>query len=174
MSLQIDERTGRLLDGDSRAVRVEYALSDGTVPLEGEPLARDVGLGITLYRIGGPLILTARVEGLHPSDTWSGPELTYTRLGCVGGRLVVTLTSDPHLFTRPQTVTAFVGGREVARTAVAPDETDRPLAVPLTARDGRCQVRFVVSPTAVPAEVVGGADTRELGIHFASFRYEAR
>ena len=50
----------------------------------------------------------------------------------------------------------------------------RGIAVPLTARDGRCEVRFAVSPTAVPAEVVGGADTRELGIHFASFRYEAR
>ena len=172
-SLTIEEPSGRLLDGDGRAVPAEYALSDGSVPLAGEPVAGDSELGVTLYRVGGPLVVTARVQGLHPSDTWSGPELTYTRLGCAGGRLLVTLTSDPHLFTRPQTVTAFVGGREVARTSVAPDETDRLLAVPLTARAGRCEVRFAVSPTAVPAEVVGGPDTRELGIHFTSFRYEA-
>ena len=172
-SLTIEEPSGRLLDGDGRAVPAEYALSDGSVPLAGEPVAGDSELGVTLYRVGGPLVVTARVQGLHPSDTWSGPELTYTRLGCAGGRLLVTLTSDPHLFTRPQTVTAFVGGREVGRTSVAPDETDRLLAVPLTARAGRCEVRFAVSPTAVPAEVVGGPDTRELGIHFTSFRYEA-
>lgn len=85
----------------------------------------------------------------------------------------MTLTSDPHLFHAPQTVTASVRGHEVARRTVRPDALDAPLSVPLAGVGGRCVVRFTVTPTAVPAVVLGGADTRELGIHFTSFRYEA-
>jgi hypothetical protein len=33
-------------------------------------------------------------------------------------------------------------------------------------------VRFTIAPTAVPDEVIGNGDTRELGVHFASFRFE--
>lgn len=171
--VRADERSGALLDGDGRTVIAEYALSDGSFPLRGEPVAQDPGMGMTLYRVGGPLFLTARIEGLHPNDTWSGPEVRYTRLDCTGGRLVVTLTSDPALFSVPQTVTASVGGREVARATVAPTAVDQPLAVPLEAEGGDCRVRFGVSPTAVPAEVApGSADPRELGIHFTAFRFQ--
>ncbi len=75
------------------------------------------------------------------------------------------------LFTQPQTVTAAVGGTVVAETRVAPGAVDQPLVVPLRSANGRCEVTFAITPTAVPAEVVGGADTRELGIHFAAFQY---
>ncbi len=171
--LHVDGRTGTLLDPAGLPVQADYALSDGTEPLGGQPLARDAGLGITLYRVDGPLLLTAQVKGMYPADTWSGPELTYTRHKCSGGKLLVTLTSDPHLFHASQAVTASVGGHEVARTRVRPDARDQPLSVPLSAEGGRCVVRFTVTPTAVPAQVLGGDDTRELGIHFTSFRYEA-
>ena len=40
--------------------------------------------------------------------------------------------------------------------------------------DESCVVRFTVTPTAVPADVVPGAsDDRELGLHFDAFAYEA-
>jgi hypothetical protein len=158
-----------LVDGDPLAA--EYALSDGTFPLDGEVVARDPGTGMTVVRAGGPLRLAARIQGIDPSDNWSGPEVTYTRLGCRGGSLRVTLTSDPLLFSEPQTVVARVGGREAARAVVRPTDVDVPLRVPLVARDGRCEVAFAVSPTAVPAEVLGTEDARELGIHFTSFAY---
>ena len=41
-----------------------------------------------------------------------------------------------------------------------------PLAIPLRPSNKFCQVAFSISPTAVPAQVLGGTDTRELGIRF--------
>jgi len=35
-----------------------------------------------------------------------------------------------------------------------------------------CQVDFAVSPTAVPAETIGGQDTRALGIRFLDVAVE--
>jgi hypothetical protein len=156
---------------DGRPLEAAYALSDGTFPLDGELVARDPGTGMTIVRADGPLVLSARVDGIDPSDNWSGPEVVYTRLRCDGGTLTVTLTSDPVLFSEPQTVRAFVGGSEVASVTAAPDEVDVPLSVPLAPEGGVCTVRFTVSPTAVPAEVLGTEDTRELGTHFTSFVY---
>ncbi len=45
--------------------------------------------------------------------------------------------------------------------------------MPLDPVGGSCRVVFEVSPTAVPAEVTGGAseDRRELGVHFFDFAY---
>ena len=82
------------------------------------------------------------------------------------------LHSDPGLFTRPQTVTAFVGGKQVGRVSVAPTGTGI-LAAPLRPRGATCRVTFRVSPTAVPAVVTKGQnpDPRRLGIHFNAFAY---
>ena len=84
-----------------------------------------------------------------------------------------TLQSDPSLFTKPTAVVASVGGREVARTRVAPAAT-RYLTVPLERQGESCAVRFTVSPTAVPKVVTKGqnSDPRELGAHFTRFTYE--
>jgi hypothetical protein len=74
------------------------------------------------------------------------------------------VTSDPNLFSRPQTVAAE--GRSVT---FRPDR-EATLTVPLHRKtDGTCRVVFTVSPTAVP----GAADTRMLGVHFLQFRYAA-
>jgi hypothetical protein len=118
-----------------------------------------------LYRVGGPLRQISRVEGLYPQDTWSGARVTYTRLDCRGGSVAVTLQSDPALYSTPQTVTAFVGGREVGRIAVAPTAI-RALTVPLRASGGRCVATFRVGRTKMPAN-----DPRQLGIHFNRFSY---
>jgi hypothetical protein len=168
----VDPGTGELRDADGRAVVADYALVDGSMDLEGAPIARDQLVGLTLYRVGGPLVNAAQVAGLYPDFAWSGPEVTYTRRGCTGGRLVLGLTSDPVLFDRPQTVRAFVGGREVARAHVRPTTVGRLWTVPLTGVAGECRVRFTIAPTAVPDEVLGNGDTRELGVHFASIRFE--
>ena len=84
--------------------------------------------------------------------------------------MLVGLHSDPTLFAGQLTrVTASVRGRPVASIAVAPEGTAT-LGVPLEAENGTCVVRFMVSPTRVPAQVIpGDTDDRELGAHFDSF-----
>ena len=101
--------------------------------------------------------------------------ITWRRLRCKGGELTVTMHSDPTLFAGIVTrVVAFIDRRPVA-TATVPPEGSVPLRVPLTPVGGTCTVRFVVSPTRVPAEAIpGAADERRLGVHFDSFAFEAR
>ena len=63
--------------------------------------------------------ITLSLEGLYPNDTWSGPEVGYLRRRCKPGRLTVDLSSDPSLFSEPQTVVARSNGALVY-TDVAP------------------------------------------------------
>jgi hypothetical protein len=171
--LTTDRDTGFMRGPDGKVVRAQYVLTDGTVDVGGRVVAEDARKGIVLRRIDGPLRQVSRVDGLYPQDTWSGREVTYTRLGCRGGHVVVTLQSDPSLFTKPTTVVASVDGREVALTSVAPEATEE-LRVPLTRHGESCVVNFTVSPTLIPNVVTGGQnpDPRELGAHFSRFTYE--
>jgi len=58
-------------------------------------------------------------------------------------------------------------GRVARRFVVTPTQ-QRTVRVPLLPAGGdRCTARFTVFPTAVP----GQGDTRELGLHFATFTY---
>ena len=173
--LEVDRATGLMRGPDGKAVRAAYVLTDGSVALGGRVIARDERKGMLLYRVGGPLRQVSRVEGLYPQDTWSGPEVTYTRLRCRGGTLSVELQSDPALFSRPQTVTAFADGRRVG-TASVPQDRLVTLRVPLKRAGDTCVARFRVSPTAVPAVVTKGAnpDPRRLGVHFNSFAFSPR
>jgi hypothetical protein len=151
-------------------VRAGYVVTDGSVTPDGDVLALD-GLGTTVWRLGGPLVSTTTVRGLYPNDTWSRGTVTWSRRRCRGGSVAVGLSSDPSLFADPQTVTAYVDGREVARTRLRPNRTAT-LQVPLPEGRRTCVVRFRVSPTAVPAEVLeGSSDRRVLGAHFNAFAY---
>nr|MBA3244201.1 hypothetical protein [Actinomycetota bacterium] len=165
-AVTVDETTGEARGMDGSIVSAEYALTDGSVALDGEPVARDERLGLTLYRTDGPLISTTSVIGVY-NDQWSGAEVSYRRVRCRGGTLTVTLDSDPGLFDEPQTVTATSGGGR-ALMRLEPAESTQ-LRVPLAAKGGVCSARFTVSPTKVP----GGGDTRELGVHFRAFEYTA-
>ena len=163
----VDERTGEVRrSDDGSVVRVRYALTDGSVSLDGEPVALDRRLGLTLYRTSGALISTTRVTGVY-NDQWSGPEVGYERKRCRGGTLRVIVEGDPGLSEKPQTVVATGGSRRVVAT-VPPRELVT-LVVPLEPRAGVCSVRFTVSPTKIP----GPEDMRELGTHFRAFEYHA-
>ena len=166
------DRNGIVRTADGGTVVLPYALLDGSVTPEGQALARDE-LGMTLWRLQGPLASLTKVGGLYPGDTWSGPVATWRRLRCTGGELRVRLHSDPTLFAGRLThVLASVDGRPVARIAVPP-EGSVTLPVPLTPRDGTCTVRFTVDPTLVPADVLpDSSDARELGVHFDEFVHE--
>lgn len=165
----VDEQTGEVRRSDGSTVRVDDVLTDGSVDVEGMPVAQDARRGLVVYRVNGPLVSLTSVEGVY-TDQWSGPEVTYRRVRCRGGTLTVTLEGDPGLFDEPQVVSASMsasGRGQLVFERVPPKETVR-LAVPLLAENSVCTVRFTVSPTKAP----GGGDTRELGIHFRAFDYD--
>lgn len=169
--VRVDPRSGTLRLPDGRPLVAEYLLADGSLTPDGRVVARDDPLGTTLWRIGGEVVSTTTVRGLYPNDTWSGAEVVWTRRRCRGGELRVSLSSDPSLFRAPQTVAAFVHGREAARLRLAPAGR-AVLRVPLPDGEETCLVRFRVRPTAVPAQVLdGSADGRVLGAHFNGFDY---
>src|SRR6185369_11391230 len=53
---QLTRRGEQLLAG-GRVVRASYVLADGSLDLLGKRVAVDPGLGVTLYRVDGPLIV---------------------------------------------------------------------------------------------------------------------
>src|SRR4029079_1122544 len=144
-------------------VRVQYVLAADAA---GSVVARDAGLGMTLFHVDGPLVVPTHVSGLYPNDTWSRRRVVYSRTHCSGGRLSVALGSDPSLFTRAQTVIATEHGRVVGRARIAPAGTAQ-LVVPLHPVASVCTVSFLVARPAVP----GHGDSRALGAHFFSFDY---
>ena len=166
----IDEESGQIRTTDGRPVEARYVLTEDAISPDGIVLARDPGIGLTLWRTAGPLVATAtQVEGLYPNDTWSGRTgrtVTWTRERCRGGTLTVTLSSDPNLFDQDQVVTATVAGRIADHTVIKPTGIGR-LRVRTVPVEGTCRVVFRVALTKVP----GGADRRELGAHFKTFDY---
>jgi len=172
--IRIDPETGAVTFPDGSPVRDAYVIADSSFEPAGEPLATDEGWGITLWRVKPPLASATRIEGLYPRDTWSGPEVTYTRRRCEPGRLAVELSSDANLFLQAQTITARSNGRVLGRVRLQPDG-HAVLSVPIEPVPGTtdCRVVYTVSPTAVPAEVTlgGNPDPRELGAHFNRFVY---
>jgi hypothetical protein len=141
------------------STRVQYVLAEDAA---GTPVASDPGIGVTLFKVDGRLVIPTHVSGLYPNDTWSGTRVTYVRRPCSGGALTVTLGSDPSLFSRPQLV--LVGAR---RILVPPAQTTT-VTLPLRpGPGGACRLVFLVPHTKVP----GHGDRRALGVHFLSFTH---
>jgi hypothetical protein len=159
-ALPLDRGSGALGSG----VDVPFVLTDRSVELVGDVVAADPPRNVVLYAVDSPLRLAALVEGLYAADTWSGPHVTYTRFGCDGGSVAVELQSDPALYQEPSRV--LVEGTDI-RARVPPDGRPHVLVAPLEASNGRCTVRFAISPTTVP----GPNDPRPLGLHFNSLTY---
>ena len=170
-SLTADPGTGELRDANGQTVNAEYALTDVSARLFGEAIALDEGRGMVLYRVGGPLALSEQITGVY-GNSWTGPEAVYTRPACAGGTLSVVMSSDPVLHRAPQTVVALSGETELARTAVDPSAEPKTFVVPLEVVGGACSVRFVITPTASPAEVLGGDDPRQLGVRMVGFVHQ--
>jgi hypothetical protein len=169
--LDFDRRSGTVRFPDGRPFAPEYVLVDGSIDPAGEVLARDSERGMTLWRLRGPLESVSRVTGVGP-DTWSGPRVTYTRRRCTGGSVAVGISGDSSLFGRtPQTIVARAGGRVVGRLRIDPGQPRTVLRAPLLPRDGVCRVVYSVTPTAVPDDVLGNGDRRELGAHFDGWTF---
>jgi hypothetical protein len=168
-SASTDPTTGDVRTADGEPVRADYALAEPQVEVSGQEVARDPLTGLVLYRVPNNVRVRARAAGVYP-DSWTGPEASYTRWSCRGGRLTVGVASQKDLFTTPQTVQALVGERTVGRLRIRPGQ-EKSLTVPVRAEDGRCTVTLRVTPTAVPAQVLGTPDTRTLGVRLTGFEY---
>ena len=168
LPVAVDRRTGIVRLADGSAVRPGYLLTDDSVEPDAIPLAHDPGLGMTVWKVNGPLVLAKTlVTGIYPADTWSGPRVTWSREHCGGGSLKASLSGDAQLLPDGNTVSTPGG----ASVRVVPNKAAT-LHVPLTSRAGTCTVVFNIAPTAVPSEVIPGSkDDRELGAHFNSFFY---
>lgn len=158
-----------------RRIVAPFALVDSSVDPVGKPWARDKTVGMTLWKLEGPLADLTEVRGIYPyPDTWSGPRVTWKRVRCEPGALVISVHSDPNLFSGSQTLVAKSSASDdpvVSRVPVSVDT--HALVVPVAPDDeGVCTVRITISPTANPSKVVPGSDDdRVLGMHFESFRY---
>jgi Dolichyl-phosphate-mannose-protein mannosyltransferase len=153
----------------TRPLRVKYLLADFTTLVKGTPVAQDKKLGMTVYRVDGPLVLQGQIQGVYP-DKWSGPAVTYDQYRCRGGTLTATLLSDRDLHPVPQTIVARSGNRELTRFTYKPGTAPRKMTTPLVAAGGTCSVTFDV-PAAIPQQVTGLPDTRPLGVRFLRFAY---
>ena len=165
--VRLDQESGELRTLEGEPLAAEYVLTEDAISPEAAFVARDPGIGVTLWRTGGAVVATeTRIEGRYENDTWAGREVTWTRERCRGGTLTVTLFTDPRLYDEDQVVTAYVGGERVGRVRVPPvGKVD--LAVPVEPRNGVCRVVYRVGAVRVP----GGGDQRELGAHFDNFDY---
>ncbi len=166
-------RDGFARTASGQRVRAPYVLTDGSIQPDGVRVARDPLLDLTVWRLNGPLFQTTTVTGLYPGDSWSGSRVTWTRKRCRGGTLTVTLSSDPQLFLRPNTVTATTGAGSRGWTVVVPANGYATLRVPVLPTDGTCGVEFAVDPTLAPNAVTHGKnpDPRRLGAHFNTFDF---
>lgn len=173
--IHIDRKTGAVTLPDGKPVRSRYVIADSSFEPDGKPLARDNGWGITLWRVNPPLISAVRIDGLYPNDTWSGKRVTWLRRRCSTGKLLTFVSSDDHLFFRPQTIVAQTNQGASARVRLQPGRS-AVLKVPVAPdkATGRCRVDITVTPTAVPSQVTSGAnkDDRVLGAHFNRFLYQ--
>ena len=155
-------------------VTAPFALLDGSITPDGVVVARDDQLGTTLWRLTGPLSSRTTVSGLYPDGNWSGRTASWRLRRCRPGTLTTAVQSDPSLFETPQTVVALSGNRRAA-VRFSPD-ANASLSIRVSPDErGTCVVRFVVTPTANPAEVLpGSTDDRVLGVHFDAFAYKPR
>ncbi len=168
----LDPQPDGTLASNGHAVNVPYVVADTRSHLAGRPLARDARIGTVLLATDGTLKLAYEASGVYP-DSWSGRRVVYTRFGCTGGSVAVTIGSDATLFSSPQTVRAASSGHR-ASVVFAPHKTVT-MRLPLRrGPHGTCRANFTVSPTEIPASVVAGdSDTRVLGARFLAFRYTA-
>jgi Dolichyl-phosphate-mannose-protein mannosyltransferase len=162
----VDEKTGEIRTATGQRLDIPYLVTEDVISPDGEALAHDP-IGVTLWRVRQPLVVTeTEVQGRY-EDTWSGARVTWTRDRCRGGTLIVSVSSDPKLFDEDQDITAAVNGDIVRRISVPPTGNAQ-LRVPLTPDGkGTCRVVFRVAKTRVP----GNGDDRALGAHFNDFDY---
>jgi glycosyltransferase involved in cell wall biosynthesis len=168
----IQKSTSTLVDAKGRPVDAQYVLTDTRTPVVGQRVAADAAHRLALYRVGGPVRLALRITGWY-DDFWTGPELTWTREQCAGGRLRFDVRSDPALFKGTVQQIAISGTTPPRVVVIHPAGAPRVLTLPLQPRGGRCSVDLEVTPARVPANFpqLHIQDTRLLGVRVDYLTY---
>ena len=65
LPVAVDKRTGIVRLADGSAVRPGYLLTDGSVEPDAIPVARDPLLGMTVWKVNGPLVLAKTTHHRH-------------------------------------------------------------------------------------------------------------
>ena len=115
-------------------------------------LARDPGIGLTLWRAREPARRDGDARSTASTRTTRGPgrTVTWTRERCRGGTLTVSLSSDPSLFDEDQIVTASRGRRGRGPGADRAAREPRDCACRRRPSAATCRVVFRVAQTKVP------------------------
>jgi hypothetical protein len=173
----VQRSTGILHDAAGRTIASPYVLTSDSVELVGTKIATDPAKQLVLYRVASPARTTTRITGIYPgpSPPWSSAHVTWTRLRCTGGALVLDLSSDTQLF-KGTTQRAEITGTAVSQAITFPAGISRRhVRLPLTPRGGECRVDLAISPVRRPVDYPrlepGNSDPRLLGLHFDSIRY---
>jgi glycosyltransferase involved in cell wall biosynthesis len=164
--------SSELLDASGRPIDAEYVLTDTRTPVVGQRVAGDPDHLLALYRVRKPIRLALRITGWY-DDSWTGPQVQWTREQCTGGRLRFDVRSDPGLFAHTvQHVT--IAGTTPGRTIVVhPNDQPHVVTLPLQPSGGRCLVELAISPARIPANYpkLHIQDNRLLGVHVDYFTY---
>ena len=125
-----------------------YLLTDGSVDPERRTVARDPQLGMTVWKVDGPLVLAKTTNaGSTAGHAGPGRGVTWTREHCRGGSLTVSLLGA----TRAASRTDMVAASRRQRQSRGRRTRSRPLRVPLTRTQRDVRRPLPVSPTAVPS-----------------------
>ncbi|MES1246043.1 MAG: glycosyltransferase family 4 protein [Actinomycetota bacterium] len=154
-----------------RGLADDYVVTDKRVQLLGQVVASDPTHQLLLYRIRKPARLSTEITGWFP-DNWTTNRASWTRIGCTGGSLRLTVFTDPVLYS-DVVQRISITGTTPAHTVVLPPKATKQLVLPLTPDHGTCVVRLHIVPARVPALFPNdhSSDTRRLGIHVAAFTY---
>ena len=171
-TIVLDPASASLRHADGTPLRAKYVLVDRSMTIAGRVLASDRGTGMTLYRVDNPVRLTGATSGIYPGQLLR-TDCAVHPLPLRRGTLTVSLAGFRQLQPRAVTVVAKSAAGTIGRIVVPPGAKRR-FDVPLAASNRRCLVNFSISPTAVPAKVLGNNDERRLGLLFKRLDFRPR
>ena len=164
--------TGLIVDEAGRPIDADYILTDIRTPVLGRRVAGDRAHLLALYRVRQPVRLAQRITGWY-DDNWTGPQVTWTREQCSGGRLRLDLRSDPGLFKGTVQHVVISGATPAKTVVVHPNDEAHVLTLPLRPSSGTCSVDLRISPARIPSNYpqLHIQDSRLLGVHVDYFTY---
>jgi glycosyltransferase involved in cell wall biosynthesis/4-amino-4-deoxy-L-arabinose transferase-like glycosyltransferase len=170
--LTVQSSTGFLLDPQGKRVRAQYVLADPAAQIEGTPVAADTDRAFVLYRVNGFLRTATQIEGWH-GDSWTGPQVSWLRRGCLRGTLAIPVHTDQILFANVVQHIAVTGTTPRPFTVALPSTASKTIDVPLIPVKGVCRVQLAISPTRRPSAypALNNPDPRDLGVLVTGFQY---
>jgi len=172
VNVSAQRSTSVLVDAHGQPIDADYVLTDTRAPVLGARVASDPDHLLALYRVRRPVRLAQRIIGWY-DDSWTGPDVRWTRGQCAGGRLRFDVRSDPGLFQGTVQHVTISGTTPTRTVVVRPSGEVRTLTAPLQPRGGGCVVELRISPARIPANVpqLHVQDKRLLGVHVDYFTY---